>query len=113
MRLPFTGDVSTLRSSLASVNAMREAIPEAWNIFKTRLNSYWAGDVATVKSRFMEYSKGDEQWKVLENWTENSGKTTDGDKAAFRLANLARSLNDNKFLTYSTKIMAATDDTFG
>ena len=113
MRLPFTGDVSTLRSSLASVNAMREAIPEAWNIFKTRLNSYWAGDVATIKSRFQEYTPGDEQWKVLEHWTENSGKSTDGDKAAFRIANLARSLNDNKFLTYSTKIMAATDDTFG
>ena len=29
------------------------------------------------------------------------------------MANMARSLNDNKFLTYSTKIMAATDDTFG
>ncbi len=113
LRLPFTGDVNTLRSSLASVNAMREAIPEAWDIFKTRLNSYWAGDVATIKSRFVEYTPGDEKWKVLEHWTENSGKSTDGDKAAFRLANMARALNDNKFLTYSTKIMAATDDTFG
>ena len=61
VRLPFTGDVATLRASLASVNAMRESIPEAFEIFKTRLNAYWAGDVATVKSRFMEYSKVDQQ----------------------------------------------------
>ena len=113
MRLPFTGDVATLRASMASVNAMREAIPEAFEIFKTRLNAYWAGDVATVKSRFMEYSKGDDQWAVYGNWAENSGRATDGDKAIYRMANMARSLNDNKYLTYSTKVMAATDDTFG
>jgi len=113
MRLPFTGDVATLRASMASVNAMREAIPEAFEVFKTRLNAYWAGDVATVKSRFMEYSKGDDQWAVYGNWAENSGRATDGDKAVYRMANMARSLNDNKYLTYSTKVMAATDDTFG
>ena len=92
---------------------MRESIPEAWTLFKTRLNSYWAGDISTVRSRFSEYTKNDEQWKLLGDWVENSGRATDGDKAAYRIANLARSLNDNKYLTYSTKIMAATDDTFG
>ena len=110
---PFTGDTATLRASLASVNAMREAIPEAFEIFKTRLNSYWAGDVATIKSRFMEVTKGDEQWETFRHWVENSGEATAGDKAAFYTANMARQLNDNKYLTYSTKIMAATDDTFG
>ena len=113
LRLPFTGDSATLRASMASVNAMRESIPEAFELFKSRLNSYWAGDVATVKSRFSEYTRGDEQWDVLRDWIENSGKATNGDKAAFYMANLSRNLNDNKFLTYSTKIMAATDDTFG
>ncbi len=113
LRYPFTGDAATLRSSMASVNAMRESIPEAFELFKRRLNSYWAGDIATVKSRFSEYSKGDEQWGVFADWVENSGQATLGDRAAFYMANLARGLNDNKFLTYSTKIMAATDDTFG
>ena len=112
-RYPFTGDSTTLRASLASVNAMREAIPEAWDLFKSRLNSYWAGDIATVKSRFSEYTKGDEQWALFGDWIENSGRATNGDKAAYYAANMARGLNDNKFLTYSTKIMAATDDTFG
>ena len=113
LRFPFTGDATTLRASMASVNAMREAIPEAFELFKSRLNSYWAGDVATVKSRFSEYTRGDEQWAVFGDWIENSGRATPGDKAAYYMANLARGLNDNKFLTYSTKIMAATDDTFG
>ncbi len=113
IRLPFTGDVATLRSSLAQVNSIRESIPEAFEIFKTRLNSYWAGDVATIKSRFMEVTKGDHNWQVYGDWIENSGRATDGDKAAYRIANIARSLNDNKYLTYSTKVMAATDDTFG
>ena len=113
INLPFTKDSATLRSSMASVNAMVQAVPEAWTLFKTRLNSYWAGDVATVKSRFMEYSQGDEQWAVFGNWIENSGQATKGDQAAYYLANMARQLNANKYLTYSTKIMAATDDTFG
>ena len=113
LRLPFTGDSTTLRSSLAAANAMRESIPEAWQLFKSRLNSYWAGDIATVKSRYSEYTRGDEQWKVMGDWIENSGRATDGDRAAYYIANTARQLNDNKYLTYSTKIMAATDDTFG
>ncbi len=108
----FEGDGVTVRASLASVNAMKEAIPEAWKLFKARLNSYWAGDIATVRSRFTEITPGDTQWEMFGDWIENSGRATDGDKAAYYMANLARGLNDNNFLTYSTKLMAATDDTF-
>jgi hypothetical protein len=45
------------------------------------------------------------------HWAETRGNKAD--KALFRTANLVRGANDNKFLTYSTKIMAATDDAFG
>ena len=108
-----TGDVTTRKASISALTGMIETIPEAWTLFKTKLNSYWSGDIATVQSRFSEYTKGDEQWAIFSDWIENSGKATLGDKAAFYMANMARALNDNKFLTYSTKIMAATDDTFG
>ena len=107
------GDGVTARASLASMNAMREAIPEAWTLFRSRLNSYWAGDVANIKSRFAEYSKSNENWDMFADWVENSGRATDGDKAAFYMANMARGLNDNKFLNYSTRLMASIDDTFG
>ena len=113
LRYPFTGDGTTVRASLAAVNAMRESIPEAWTLFKTKLDAYWAGDIATVKSRYAEFTRNDQHWEMYGQWIENSGKATDGDKAAYYMANIARSLNDNKFLTYSTKLMAATDDAFG
>ena len=112
LSLPFTKDVRGLRAGLASMNAMMEAIPESFELFKTRLNSYWSGEISTVKTRFSEYTAGDQNWEVLRRWAENSGRATPGDKAAFRMANMARTLNDKSFLGYSTKIMAATDDAF-
>ena len=111
IRFPFTGDVRTIRVGLASMNAMMEAIPESFELFKTRLNSYWSGDLATIKTRFAEYTQGDANWDILRRWAE-SDRATAGDKAAFRMANMARQMNNNSFLTYSTKVMAATDDAF-
>ena len=113
LQLPFTGDTRTLRSGLAQLNAMVQAIPESFDLFKTKLNSYWSGDIATVKTRFAEYTRGDDNWEVLRRWVESpeSGATV-GDRVWFNLANMARSLNNNSFLSYSTKVMAATDDSF-
>ena len=107
------GDGATMRASLASFNAMRESIPEAWTLFTKNLNGYWSGDIATVKTRFNEVTKGDQQWGMYTDWIENSGRATAGDRFAFTVANGIRALNDNKYLTYSTKIMGATDDAFG
>ena len=108
-----TLDGQTLRTSLAEINSIVQAIPEAWTLFKTKLNGYWSGDISTIKNRFQEYSKGDEQWEMFGHWIETAEGVTDSDKAAYYLANMARNMNDNKWLTYSTKIMAATDDSFG
>ncbi len=113
MRYPFTGDASTIRAGLASINAMMEAIPESFELFKTKLNSYWSGDVSSIKTRYSEYTRNDDNWEILRRWAEDTGRATDGDKAAFAMANMARNMNNNKFLTYSTKLMAATDDAFG
>ena len=95
IRYPFTGDSATLRSSLASVNAMVEALPEAFDLFRTRLNAYWKGDISTIKTRFGEFTKGDNNWEILRRWAEDSGRATDGEKAAFRIANMARQMNSN------------------
>ena len=104
-------DGRTFREAMASTNAMIETIPEAFQVFQSRLQSYWSGDVATYASRYQEKTASDVNWEALGNWAETRG--TDGDKAAYRIANIARGLNDNKFLNYSTKLMAATDDAFG
>ena len=108
-----TLDGQTLRTSLAEINSIVQAIPEAWSLFRSKLNAYWSGDISTIKNRFQEYSKGDEQWEMFGHWIETAEGVTEADKAAYYLANMARNANDNKWFTYSTKIMAATDDTFG
>ena len=108
-----SGDGATMRASMAGFSAMIESIPEAFTLFKKNLNAYWAGDVSTIKSRYNIQTKGDEQWALYTDWVENSGRATDGDRGVFAIANAARAVNDNKFLTYSTKIMGATDDAFG
>ena len=112
VRYPFEGDAATLRTSLAAVNGMIEAIPESFTIFREKLNSYWKGDIRTIKTRFSEYTQADDNWEILRKWAEDSGRADAGEVAAFRMANMARQMNNTNMLTYSTKIMAATDDAF-
>ena len=104
------GDFVTSRAALSSLNAMREAIPESFQLFKKKLNGYWAGDISTIKTRYVERSAVDDQWKMYGHWAETRGNTVD--KALYRMANMVRGMNDSSLLTYSTKIMASTDDAF-
>ena len=90
MRYPFKQDSATIRASLASMNAMIEAIPESFTLFREKLNSYWKGDIATIKTRFSEFSRGDENWELIRRWAEDSGRASFGDRAAFAVANMAR-----------------------
>ena len=103
-------DATEIKHSLATANAMIQAVPEAFTYFKSRLNSYWSGDISTIRSRFQEYSAADNQWRLQGEWVEMNG--TAGDKAAYYVANMARMANNSNLLTYSTKLMAATDDAF-
>jgi hypothetical protein len=107
----FSGDVVTRKASLAALNGMMGMLPEAFTLFRKKLDGYFSGDIATIQSRYVERTKADQQWKMYGDWAEKRG--TAADKAVYRFANMARNLNDNNFLTYSTKIMAATDDVFG
>ena len=104
------GDMVTARAGLASLNAMREAVPEAFTLFKKRLNGYWSGELSTLKTRYVERNKLEDQWKLYGTWAEQRGNKKD--KALFRMANMIRGMNDSSLLTYSTKIMASTDDAF-
>ena len=106
-----SGNGKVYREALADINGMIQAIPESFKLFRSKLDSYWSGEIANVKTRFSDNSLADTNWEAMKYLTEKEG--TDADKGIFYLANIARSANDNKFLTYSTKIMAATDDAFG
>ena len=91
---------------------MVEAIPEAFDLFFTKLNGYWSGDVSTIKTRFIEFTKGDANWELMRRWAEDSGRASREDRAIFAFTNMIRGINNNNLFTYSTKIMAATDDAF-
>ncbi len=112
LRYPFTGDSATIRGSLASMNGMLEALPEAFDLFFTKLNGYWSGDISTIKTRYIEFSKGDYNWELVRRWAEDSGRATPEDRAIFAFTNMIRNVNNTNLFTYSTKIMAATDDAF-
>lgn len=111
--LPGTADMATRKAALSSMNAAVQAVPEAFQLFFRRLKAYWDGDLSTIKSRYKEVTQSDMDFEVYRNWIENSGEATAGERYAFTVANQMKALNDNSFLTYSTKIMAATDDAFG
>ena len=112
IRLPFTGDAATVRSSLASTNALLDAVPESFDLFRSRLNSYFKGDIRNIKTRYTDFTQNDANWEILRRWAEDSGRADAGEQAAFAIANLARGMNNSNLLTYSTKMMAATDDSF-
>jgi len=105
----FTDD-STLRIGLSELNAMRQAIPESWDYFKHRLNGYWTGELSTIKNRYSEYTLDDQQWDLMRYWAEDSGRSTDGEKAAFGLTNVSRWHNHSNWFAYTMKLLSATDD---
>jgi len=110
LRRPFSGDVAAMRSAAASTNAMFQLIPDAWKVFRANLDANFTGDLATIKSRYSKYTSNDTNFELMGNWVARHG--TDGDKAAFYIADAARKANDSKLLTWSTRALGATDDTF-
>ena len=110
-------DGAMMREGLASLNAMREVIPEAFKVFRTRLNSYWTGDISTVKTKNFEFTKRDQEWEAIGEMMrirkEMGQDVSAGTEAAYHITNAARAMNNSNLLTYSTKLMAATDDAFG
>ena len=104
---------AVMRSNMASLNAMREAVPEALKLFQSKLRAYWAGDISTIKTRYSDYTaKTDAAWERQRWFAEDSGEASLGDQAAFAIANLGRQINNSTLFNYNTKIMAATDDAF-
>ena len=110
LRAPFTGDIATMRASMASTNAMFQLIPDAFKVFQTNIKANFTGDLANIKTRYTEYTKADINFEVMGRWAEKHG--TDGDKAAFYIANAARQANNQRLFTWSSRVLGATDDTF-
>lgn len=106
------GDMITMRASLASANALRQSVPDSWRFFRTRLDGHWSGDIVTNKTRMSNYQKTDDDWALIEAAMDANPNASVFDHMAFNIANMARHLNDNRWFTYSTRVMAAGDDGF-
>jgi len=104
------GDTATGRIALSELAGMVHAIPEAWQVFKKKLSGYWSNDTATLKTRYVNYDKNEATWAAYGKWVDARG--TDGEKAAYRFASAVRGINNHNLFTYSSKLMAATDDAF-
>ena len=111
VKAPFKDDIVARKAAAAKLKGMIEILPEAWHVFKENWHAKFNADFATIRTRYSEApTRGDQNWHLFGRWTEVNG--TNGDKAAFYLANNARILNNNKLLGWSPRALAATDDTF-
>ena len=89
------GDMVTSRAGLASLNALVQTVPESFTFFKKRLNSYWAGDISTIKTRYIERNKLDDQWQFYGHGQKLEVLV---DKILYRTANMMGS-NDSECTT--------------
>ena len=104
------GDKDMMHENLATLNGFFQALPEAMDLFFTKLNGYWSGDIRNMKSRYIDTVSDDTAWEMQRYWVEKRG--TNGDKMAFAFTDMLRTVAGNKLFGYTSKLMAATDDTF-
>ena len=106
------GDMASARSALAAYTAMRQAIPDAWKIFKSTLNSLWKNQVQTdVKG--VKIQVDDQKWNAYVahgvGKKNDPGSITTGDELAFLVSGMARAANNWSFFTYGSKLLQSTD----
>jgi hypothetical protein len=111
IRAPFTGDIVSRKASVAKLKGMFEVLPESWDVFKTNWDATFNADIANIKTRYNEpAAKAENLWNAKGAWAEARG--SDGEKAAWNMYNKARTLNNNKLLSWSPRALQAVDDTF-
>ena len=82
---------------------------QAFDVFKAKLNFIGLVILPLIPTDSLNTTH---LMRIGSIWSMGRITRTLGDKAAYRIANLARSMNDNSFFTYSSKLLSATDDGF-
>ena len=107
------GDERALRGAWASLNGMTDSIGESWKIFRHQLKSNFSGneipDLNTIATNYTR-TDTDAEWEAMGEWVKNRG--TDAHQAAYGWANTLRWMNNNPFLTWSSRVMSASDMAF-
>ena len=107
------GDDRTMRTAFAQLHALQEALGDSWKLFrqnlKTNFNNGEIPDLQTIATSYTT-SVADADFEMVKAWVDsNRGES---ERALFTQVAFLRGLNKNPFLTWSSKVMAATDVAF-
>lgn len=106
-------DQRSQRGAWASMNGMLESVTDAWKLFGAQLKSSFSGDelpdLNTVATNYTR-TQSDNEWAALGEWVKTRG--TDAHQGVYGWANMLRHMNRNPILTWSSKVMSATDLAF-
>jgi hypothetical protein len=107
------GDDRVMRTAFAQVHAIQEALGESWKLFRLNLQSNFKGnelpDLQTIATSYTT-SVDDAEFEMVKAWVDsNRGES---ERALFNQVAMLRGLNKNPLLTWSSKVMAATDVAF-
>jgi hypothetical protein len=107
------GDQRQLKAAMHQVGGLFEATGDAWKVFRKQLASNFEGgeipDLGTVATRYNR-TESDLDWEMLGNWVQKRG--SDGQQAAYGIADAMRNMNRNVLLTWSSRVMNASDLAF-
>lgn len=107
------GDARSKRGAFAQISGMYESLGESFKLFRTQLKSNFSGgeipDLNTVATTYSR-TQADNEWEALGQWVYTRGG--DADQAAYGWANIIRGMNRNPLLTWSSKVMSASDMAF-
>jgi hypothetical protein len=107
------GDDRVMRTAFAQVHAIQEALGESWKLFRLNLQSNFKGnelpDLQTIATSYTT-SVDDAEFEMVKAWVDsNRGES---ERALFNQVAMLRGMNKNPLLTWSSKVMAATDVAF-
>jgi len=109
----FRGDDRVMRTAFAQIHSMKEALGDSWKLFRLNLNSNFRGneipDLQTIATSYTT-SVDDAEFEMVKAWVDSN--RGDSERALFNQVAMLRGLNKNPLLTWSSKVMAATDVAF-
>ena len=108
----FQGDRASAREAMSAYAAMREVLPDAFKIFKAKMNSLWKNEIQTDVKGF-KINSDDRMWEMMEAdraYRQSQGeKFSIGNQVAWQLSRMGRAANRNNLFTYGSKLLQSTD----
>jgi hypothetical protein len=112
------GDMRMAAAGAAELNAMFSGIGEGLQLFRKQLKANFNNpmgfdptDLESLPSHYLKQTGSDAEWALLRDYF-RTGNGTSAELAAFLTTDVLRGLNRNPFLTYSSRVMNASDVAF-